>query len=158
MVGPELSGRISSMARYTGPAMMSSSQLEKRHPKSLTAYEDKVGPSAGPSVATAAQSATANGNSAMVHISPRDAPAVARQGEAMTKYWSTKSACVSHASDKGFYLHPRRKRSTIRPAKLSTSAVGMHRMMKKKPEIAYGGFLPMAGTSDNGEKSRHPIP
>jgi hypothetical protein len=144
------------MARYTGPAMMSSSQLEKRHPKSLTAYEDRVGPSAGPRVATAAHRATANGNSAMVQMSPSDAPAVARQGEAMTERWSQH---VSHLlSEKECYLHPKRKRNTIRPAKLSTSAVGMHRMMKKKPDIAYGGFLPMAGTSDNGEKSKHPIP
>ena len=104
MVGPELSGKIKSMARYTGPAIMSSSQLEKRQPKSLTAYEDRVGPSAGHKVATAAQRATAKGNSAMVQMSPRDAPAVARQGEAMTKCESGKSVYISRANREGILL------------------------------------------------------
>lgn len=70
-------------------------------------------------------------------MSASDAPAVARQGDAM---------------------NPNRNRSTIKPAKLFTSAVGMHKITKRKPDIAYGGFLPMAGISEIGEKSRHPKP
>lgn len=117
--------------------MIRSSQLENRQPRLFTAYEDRVGPRAGPRVATAAHNATAKGNSAIDQMSASDAPAVARHGLAM---------------------NPRRNRRIMRPAKLSTSEVGMHSTTKRKPDSAYGGFRPTAGISDSGEKRRHPIP
>jgi len=71
------------------------------------------------------------------YMSCRVAPPVARHGEPK-KPW--------------------RKRRTIRPAKLSTRAVGTRRITKMAYEIMYGGFRPMIGISLRGEKSSGPIP
>lgn len=98
-----------------GPEIIRSSQDEKRHPRSSTAKEEIRGPRVGDIEATAAHSAIAYGNWAGAQISAKEAPAVAKQGE---------------------HMKPRRKRRTISPAKLSTRAVGMQRMTKKKPETA----------------------
>lgn len=117
--------------------MISNSQLLNRQPIACTAYVDMVGPHAGPRVATIAHMATAKGNCVGLQISAKEAPAVARHGE---------------------HMKPRRKRRTIRPAKLFTSAVGMQRMTKRKPEMAYGGLRPIAGISERGENRRLPRP
>jgi hypothetical protein len=71
------------MSRYTGPEMISSSQLEKCHPSFSTAKDEISGPKVGPIEATAAHMATANGNWAGNQMSAKDAPAVARHGDAI---------------------------------------------------------------------------
>lgn len=97
-----------------GPEMMRSSQLEKRQEMRSTAKDEIRGPRVGEKDATAAQSATAYGNSDGLQISANDAPTVARQGEAMK---------------------PIRNRRTMRPGKLLTSEAGMQSMTNRKPEI-----------------------
>ena len=109
MLEEEVSGRKKNMTRKTGAASQRISHSAHRQFSAGIEKPEMTGPNAGPQVANAAQSESPYGIFRREKMSPIEAPPVARQGDPK---------------------NPWRKRRTRRPAKLSTSAVGTHRITK----------------------------
>ena len=106
----EVSGMKRNMRMNDGPAMIRISQRDQRHPRTGTAYPDKIGPTAGAQKEKEVQTARAYGKLVKANMSCMEAGAVARQGEPK-KPW-----------------RKRRKRS---PPMLWANAVGTQRITNK---------------------------
>ncbi|CAI6333275.1 unnamed protein product [Periconia digitata] len=137
MLGAEVSGKKKKRDRKIGPFIQSISHIDQRQFSACTLNPEIMGPRAGPVVAAKAHSERTYGSLIRLYMSCRLAPPVAKAG---------------------LPKNPWRKRSTTRPAKLSTTDAGIVKMTKMAKEIMYGGFRPMIGISLRGEKRRGPMP
>ncbi|KAI7972838.1 hypothetical protein EIK77_000725 [Talaromyces pinophilus] len=125
------------MMTNTGAANHKISHNDHRHVSAGTLKPDMMGPIAGAPKAKSAQLYIKYGASRGLLTSVIEAPPVAKQGE-------PKNPC--------------RKRKTMSPGTLSTSAVGTLKTMKINIVAIYGGLRPTDGISERGLKNIGPNP